>query len=486
MINFSRRARLLISAGLTAITIGCAAVGPNYKSPATTVSPSWNSKTEGAGISRTGADLAGWWTVLKDPQLDSLVSRAVAGNLDLKKARSRIRQARAQRIVARSSLFPSLDFSGSASRSRTSEATGTGNTGELYNAGFDAVWEVDIFGGVRRSVEASEADLDASREDWRDTLVTLLSETALNYIEVRTYQTRITVAESSLKAQAETYQLTQWRCDAGLSDRLAVEQARYNLESTRSQIPSLNTGREEAMNRLAVLTGVQPGALHKELEKISSIPAPPASAAIGIPADMLRRRPDVRRAERQFAAQTSRVGVATADLYPKLTLSGSIGLEALSVGNLFSVANGFWSIVAGATAPVFHAGALRQKVEIQSALQEQALLQYEQSVLNALEEVENAIISYAQEQARRDALRESVNAAQQAVAFSEAKYQAGLSDFSAVLDAQRSLFSFNDQLVQSEGTVTSNLVRLYKALGGGWESLNPDAGTAKPDGNKQS
>ena len=322
-------------------------------------------------------------------------------------------------------------------------------------------------------MEAAEADLEASQEDLRDVLVSLLAEVALNYVEVRTYQARLAVAEENLEAQDETYQLTQWRYQAGLSDELAVQQARYNLESTRSQIPTLRTGLEEAMNRIAVLLGEQPGKVHEELKKPVPIPVAPLKVAVGVPADVLRRRPDVRRAERELAAQTARIGVATADLYPKLSLSGSIGLEALSLNDLFSSATKTVSGGSQITWPIFNGGAIRQNIEVQSALQEQALIAYEAAVLSALEEVENALVAYAEEQGRRDALREAEEAAQKAVELAQQKYQAGLTDFNNVLEAQRSLLTFQDQLAQSEGTVTSNLVRLYKALGGGWKSMAP-------------
>jgi NodT family efflux transporter outer membrane factor (OMF) lipoprotein len=276
------------------------------------------------------------------------------------------------------------------------------------------------------------------------------------------------VAEANLEAQSETYQLTQWRYEAGLSDELAVQQARYNLENTRSLIPAFRTRLEEAMNRIAVLLGEQPGKVHPELEKREPIPVTPLNVAVGVPADLLRRRPDVRQAERQLAAQTARIGVATADLYPKFTLSGSIGLEAFSLSNLSS--SGAWSLSGGPriTWAIFKGGAIRQNIEVQSALQEQALIQYEATILSALEEVENALVAYAEVQQRRQSLSEATQAAQKAVDLAQHRYQAGLTDFNNVLDAQRSLLSFQEQLAQSEGTVTSNLVRLYKALGGGW------------------
>lgn len=467
--------RLSLICGLLIVT-GCASVGPDYVRPDTPVSTIWHTQLKG-GLVTDETDpktLAAWWSTLNDHELSSLVERAAAGNLDLKKAGARVREARARRGLAKADLFPTLDATGNASRSRSSEDTGGGMTGELYSVGFDAGWELDIFGGVRRSVEASQADLEASREDMRDVLVSLLAEVALNYVEARTFQQRLAVVEANLAVQNETYQLTLWRRQAGLSDELAVQQALYNLESSRSQMPTLRTGLEEAMNRISVLLGEQPGKVHEELKSPEPIPAAPLKLAVGIPADAMRRRPDVRRAERNMAAQTARVGVATADLYPKFKLTGTIGMAALTPGNLFSAGNQTYNYGAGITLPIFHGGAIRQNIEVQSALQEQYLMAYETAVLTALEEVENCIVAYAEEQQRLQSLSEATTAAQKAAELAQYKYQSGLSDFGSVLDAQRSLLSFQDQMAQSSGTVTSNLVRLYKALGGGWTSLAQD------------
>ncbi len=458
------------------IVAGCAAVGPDYHPPETPTSPAWHTPLKG-GLTSGEADpknLASWWMTLNDTVLSSLMDRAVSGNLDLKKALARIREARARRSIAEAGLFPTLDAAGSAAWSRRSKDTGSGKSSELYAAGFDAGWELDIFGGVRRSVEAAEADLQVRGEELRDVLVSLLAETAFNYVEARTYQARLTAAEANLEAQNESYQLALWRNQAGLSDALALQQARYNVESTRSQIPTLRTGLEEAMNRIAVLLGEQPGKIHESVEKIMPIPVTPLKVFVGVPAEALRRRPDVRSAERALAAQTARVGVATADLYPRFTLSGSIGLETVSLGNVSS--SGIWTLSGGPriTWAVFNAGAIRQNIEVQSALQEQYLIAYEAAVLSAMEEVENALVAYAGEQQRRQSLIEAMQAARDAAELAQQKYRVGLTDFSNVLDAQRSLLSFQDQLAQSDGTVTSNLVRLYKALGGGWNSLSPD------------
>jgi len=449
---------------------GCK-VGPDYVTPEAPTPQTWHSPLDN-GLADGETDpqvLASWWTTLDDPVLSSLIERAVAGNLDLQGAQSRIREARARRSIVKGGLFPSFNAGGSATWSRTGTDVAT-TSNELYSSSFDAGWELDVFGGVRRSVEAAQADLESSGEDLRDVLVSLLAETALNYVDVRTYQARLAAAVASLSAQEETYQLAVWRSQAGLDDELAVQQARYNLENTRSQIPSLRTGLEEAMNRIAVLLGESAGALHEELQKSGPIPVAPSSVAVGVPADLLRRRPDVRRAERDLAAQTARVGVAMSDLYPKLSLNGSVGLETLSLHEPSS--SDTWTVSGGPRLSwAIFDPTVRPNIEVQSELQAQALLQYQSTVLGSLEEVENALAAYAQEQRRRESLQKATAAAQAAAELAQQKYQAGLTDFSNVLDAERSLLSFQDQLQQSNGIVTANLIRLYKALGGGWAPM---------------
>jgi NodT family efflux transporter outer membrane factor (OMF) lipoprotein len=457
---------------LITIISGCVTVGPDYVRPDITVYNNWNTqhKSDQNNKELDAQTLAAWWSVLGDPKLSGLIERAAKDNLDLKKAQARVREARTRRGVAKAAFFPTLDATGSASRSKSSEDTGSGSTSDLYAVGFDAAWELDIFGGVRRSVEAAQANLEASEEDRRDVLVSLLAEVALNYVDVRTYQARLAVAEANLKSQEETHQLTVWRYQAGLSDELAVQQARFNLENTRSKIPTLRTGLEGAINRIAVLLGEQPGKVHGELKNQEPIPVTLLNVAVGVPADVMRRRPDVRKAERDLASQTAKVGVATADLYPKFKLSGTIGFDALSIGNLFLSGSGTYGFGPSISLPIFAGGATRQNIEVQSALQEQYLIAYETAVLNALEEVENSLVAFAEEQSRRQSLFDATTAAKQADELAKTKYHAGLTDFSSVLDAERSLLSFEDELAQSEGKVTANLIRLYKALGGGWTS----------------
>jgi NodT family efflux transporter outer membrane factor (OMF) lipoprotein len=461
---------------LLLLLAGCSTVGPDYSPPEVSASARWAADLQG-GLTAEQIDpqtLARWWTTLKDPILSSLIERAVGGNLDLKETRARVREARARRGITEADRFPTIDATGSARSSRSSEEMGGGGERKLYAAGFDAAWELDLFGGKQRTIEAAEAELQASEEDLRDVLVSLLAEVALNYVEVRSFQTRLSVAEANLDAQEETYRITQWRFQAGLTTQLDVEQAKYSYDQTRAQIPSLQTGLDQAKNRLAMLLGQPPGFLEKALAERKAIPITPLEVAIGVPADVLRQRPDVRRAERQLAAQTAQVGLATADLYPKFSLLGSIGLEALSAGNLFLWGSRTHSIGPTVAWPLFDAGAIRSNIEVQSALQEQALIRYEAAVLSALEEVENAMVAYAEEQRRRNALGEATQAAQRALDLAQSQYSAGLIEFSNVLIAQRAVLSLQDQLAVSEGEVTSNLIALYKALGGGWTCLVPE------------
>ncbi len=406
---------------------------------------------------------------LNDPELTRLVERAVKGNLTLKDAQSRLREARALRGISKAGLFPNIDAGASVTKTRSSENGVARTDGKLYAAGFDASWELDIFGGIRRGVEAAQANLEATRADLHNVLVSLLAEVALNYIDVRTYQARLSAAHANIKTQQETYELNRSRYEAGISDALAVQQALYNLERSRSEIPALQIGLEAAKNRLAVLLGENPGALHQELETIKPIPVPSITVAVGVPAETLRNRPDIRRAERNLAAQSARIGVAMADLYPKLQLFGSIGLEAVSSEDFLKWSSRTWSFGPNISWNVFDAGAVRQNIKVQTARQEQALVQYESAVLNAQEEVENILVAFAKEQRRRESLARATEAARQADLLARDRYRAGLVDFNNVLSAQRSLLSFQDQLVQSDGAVTTNLVRLYKALGGGWQ-----------------
>jgi NodT family efflux transporter outer membrane factor (OMF) lipoprotein len=474
---------LLLDTALLGLS-GCSMVGPDYSPPAIEAPVQWNTPLED-GLSSEAASpetLANWWTVLGDPLLDSLEQRAVKGNLSLKEAAARVREARALRGINEAALLPSVDGNAAASSRRSMVSNGTTNEGELYTVGFDAGWELDIFGGKHRAVEAARAEQEASVADLHDVLVSLMAEIGLNYVEVRTNQARLAAAEANLATQQHTYELNLSRYQAGLINKLDVQQSLSNLEHTRSQVPLLQTGLATARNRLAVLLGQDPGALDEELAEGRPVPVPPLTVAIGVPADNLRQRPDIRRAERNLAASTALIGVATADLYPKFQLFGSIGLESLALEDLPEWASRTWSIGPAVSWRLFDAGAIRQNIAVQNARQEQALLQYESAVLTAREEVENALVAYLREQNRRDALTRATEAARQAELLARDRYKAGLVDFNTVLDAQRSLLSFEDELASSEGEVTAGLIRLYKAMGGGWQYM---AGPEEPTAAEQ-
>ncbi len=458
-----------------AVTVmtGCATVGPDYVPPEFNTQDTWHTDLK-KGLSMQSTDpetLARWWTNLNDPVLSDFMELAIVTNLDIREAQARILEARARRGISEARLFPTVDSSGAYTQRRSSENAGSGTESKLYSAGFDAGWELDIFGGIRRAVEAADADLQAAEDDLNHVLVSLFAEIALNYVDVRTFQTRIMVAETNLQNQEETYNLTRFRFEAGLIDELPVKQALYNLENTRSQLPTLRTGLEASKNRVAILIGQQPGAVHYKLDTYGDIPVPPLQLAVGVPAETLRHRPDIRRAERRLAAQNARIGAAVADLYPKFNLTGYIGLESFSSTGLFNSGSHTWRFGPGIFWNIFDAGAIRRNIDVQSALQEQALIQYESTVLSALEEVENSMVAYVQEQFRHESLITATEAAREAALLSQDRFAAGLVDFSNVLDSQRSLLSFQDQLAGSKGDITTNLIRLYKALGGGWTSF---------------
>jgi NodT family efflux transporter outer membrane factor (OMF) lipoprotein len=466
-----RARHLALAAGGLPLLLAACAVGPDYVAPDPGAPEAWSRPPEG-GLSAAPADpalRAAWWTTLGDPLLTRLVGEAAAGSPDVQSALARIDASRARRGVDAADARPALNASASASSGRGSVAAGaSGARGESYGTGLDASWEIDLFGRVRRAVEAARADLDAAREDYGDVLVTLRSEVALAYVELRTLQRRLAVARDNLATQGETHRLTGWRADAGLVTALDVAQSRANLETSRAQVPSLQSQIAAAEHRLEVLLGRPPGALHGDLAAPAPIPAAPETVAVGVPADTLRRRPDVRRAERQLAAQTARIGEARARRFPSLSLTGSIGLEALNPGDLSPPEARTDSLRAGLLAPIFQGGALRRGEQVQDALAAQALATYRSAVLNALAEVEDALVAYAREGERRAALTQAADAARLAAKLARDQYASGLIDFGDVLTAERTRLSAEDALAQSRGQVTTDLIRLYKALGGGW------------------
>lgn len=471
---------LLMACTLITCTLisGCAMVGPDYTGHAPDSPEKWQADMD-KGLEPDEPDqdqLSRWWDLFQDKTLSDLEKRAVKGNLDLKTAFSRLSQARISRGLSRSDLFPTLDGGGQFQRQRTSESrpfSYGSSVQDYYLSQFDASWELDMFGGIRRSVQAAQAELEASSADLNDVLISLMAEVAVNYTEVRTYQQRLAITRGNIKIQKKTYELNNSRYKSGLIDELAVQQSLRNLEYTRSTVSMLESGLIAAKNRLAVLLGLSPGALEEELSNPGDIPEVPPYVAVGIPAEAMRRRPDIRRAERQLAAQTARIGMAVADLYPRFRLLGSIGIEALDAGGDFlSAKSRFWNIGPGISWNIFHGKALRLNIDMQTEKQKQAVIAYQSAVLHAQEEVEDALTAYAKEQMREEYLKKAVAAAKRTEWVARDRYKAGLVTFYNVLDAQRSLFELEDELIQSQGRVNANLAALYKSLGGGWAFYN--------------
>jgi len=455
---------------------GCRVVGPDYTRPRMSVPTAW---PEG-GLSRdavTEADaLAEWWKTLEDPILDQMVEQALAGNRDIRVALTRIRQSRAGLGVAAKDLDPSVDASAQYRRTQSGSPNADDDDpflftsgSDYYDVGFDASWELDLFGKKYRNIEAAVADLQADEEGLRNVLVSLVSEVASSYVKLRTFQQQLEIVNRNLELQEKVLSVLEDQSKAGLISRLQVQQSKYNIENTRSRIPGYRISIEETLNTLAVLLGRTPGELHQELEAPAPIPVPGVEIAIGIPADILRQRPDIRQAERELAAQTARIGVATADLYPSFRLGGSLGMSAASLNSFFSDDSPGLSVIPFISLPVFNRDRIRDQVEIQNAIQERYFIEYESTVQDAVKEVRDALIAYGEEQKRNIILERGAREARSALDIADEQYRTGLVSFINVVDAQRSLLAFEESQVNSQGNVTQDLIRLYKALGGGWD-----------------
>ncbi|MBN1845444.1 MAG: efflux transporter outer membrane subunit [Sedimentisphaerales bacterium] len=450
---------------------GCT-VGPDFVPLTPDVPAGWSSSRQAAPVdagATSAEDLKCWWTLFNDPVLTGLVEEAFRSNLDLQIAAARIRQARASRAMAASGLGPTVDVSGSYRRSQTGGSQNP--TVNQYQAGFDAGWEIDIFGGVRREWEAADAELQSAVENQRDVRITLAAEVARNYIELRTYQQRIAIAEKNLEAQKHSAKLTVQRFDGGLVSGLDVANADAQVATTAAQIPLLESSARQTIHALSVLLDRPIEPLVQELSPASEIPLAPPAVPVGIPSDLLRRRPDIRGAEADIHAATARIGVATADLFPQFSIGGSLGWQASRADPWFTSMSRFWSLGPSVSWRVFETGRTLSNIELQKALEDQALLTYRQTVLTTIREVEDALTASAREQEYRQALLQAVSANRKAADLATKLYVGGDTDFLNVLSAQRSLYSSQDALVQSTGAISLDLVSLYKALGGGWQDL---------------
>ncbi|HEX3720290.1 MAG TPA: efflux transporter outer membrane subunit [Verrucomicrobiae bacterium] len=458
---------------------GCT-VGPDYHRPNATAPAQWGEPMAGGETNGSAANPAAWWKDFNDVELDSLIERAVSSNLDLKIASARVREARAAYQVTSADFWPTVNTSASYERLRESKnqpIIGAFNLpsnvpfeNNVYQAGFDSTWELDVFGGTRRATEAARAEVAAAEYGRRDTLVTLLAEVARNYAEARGYQRRLEIARQNIDAQKQSLAITQNRFTNGVVPDLDVQQASTLLSTTRAEIPTLEIDLHTAIHRLGVLLGQPPEALMEELSAVSPIPIAPVEVPVGLPSELLLRRPDVQKAERQLAAATAEIGVATADLFPKFSLTGAAGFQSVSAGDWFAGASKFWSVGPTVQWRIFDAGRIRANIKVQNARQEEALANYEKTVLGSFEDVENALVRYAREQVRRRSLEEAVKSSQESLRVANQLYANGLVNFINVLDAERSMYQTEDELVQSERAVSANLISLYKALGGGWEA----------------
>lgn len=495
---------LLFAAALLGTLVQGCTVGPDFVPPKAETPAAWANETlteaQRSAVHATPDTVPAWWTSFGDPTLTSLIERAAAANLDLRQAVLRIAEARAQRDIAGAAQWPSLSGNASYARERISEKTamasllssfgaaaggppaggvshalpGLQNPFGQYQYGFDASWEIDLFGRVRRSVEAADADAAATVEDGRDVLVSLLGEVARTYIDLRGAQLRQSILEENLATQQDVLDLARDRRLAGVGNDLDVANAAAQVTSTQALLPAAKTRIIQDINQLSFLLALEPGALDVELAAAKPVPPVPPQIPIGLPADILRRRPDIRNAEAQLHAATARVGVAVADLFPRLTLDASVGFQAQHFGDLGNWAGRFFSIGPNLELPIFNGGQREATVRLQDTKAKEAAIVYARTVLAALHDVENALAAYGPEQSRRASLEATVAQNRDALMLARHRYASGVTNFLDVLDAERSLQQTELSLADSATMVSIDLVVLYKALGGGWE-LHPGA-----------
>lgn len=481
--------RVLVLAWSSCLLLGsgCLSVGPDYQKPETEMPDAWNEAVT-RDLESGKPVIADWWRVLNDAQLSLLIQDAAQANLDLKSVVARLEQARAQYGVARSQYWPTVNGLGFAGATRASEDTtpvlpeSLDREGELYQLGGDLAWELDLWGRVRRIVESSRASYEAAEEAYRDALVVLFSQVALTYVDARTLQQQIAKLEENIAMLTETLDIVKNRNMAGLVPDLNVAQAERDLAVAEAALPDLRARLFGTVNRLGVLTGRQPAEMQAKLAEPSPIPRVPDQIEVGLPAELLRQRSDIRQRERELAAQNARIGVAKAEFYPIFSLPGTFALEAADAGNLFDGGSLAYSFGPAFRWNLFAGGRVRQNVRLEEARTRERLARYEQQVLQAVEEVETAMSDLVQERARQAKLQAAAEAARRTMDMSLVLYRSGLTDFQNVLDAQRILIAQESDLAGSSGRLCANLVKLYKALGGGWQVAAPEPA---PVENKQ-
>ena len=471
--------------GLVILFSGCM-VGPDFIKPEAPVEQEWM-ETADSRIKTGEVDYSQWWTAFSDPVLNILIEKAYQQNLTLQIAGIRILEARAQLGIAVGRLYPQQQVGvGTISRTQASDNTPTSLTGSgAYNSlglGFDAAWEMDFWGKFRRGVESETANLYATVADYDDILVTLTAEVAATYVLIRTFEARLEIARKNAMIQERSLRIAAARFEAGDVSELDVTQARSLLNTTLATIPGLEASLRQSKNGLAVLLGILPAEVEEYLGRPGPIPGVENRVVVDIPAELLRRRPDIRLAELQVAAQSPRIGLAKADLYPHFNLFGTIGLATTSgvataagglggssLGDIFESDSLAWDVGAGFSWDIFNYGRIKNRVRVEDARFQQLVVNYENAVLRAFQEVEDAMVAFLRLQEQDRYLIESVKASRRSVDLSMLQYQEGLTDYQRVLDTQRALAELSDQQTATKGNVVLNLVSLYKALGGGWQ-----------------
>ena len=456
--------------------LGGCLVGPDHDLPTAPLSNQWKKPSQEGQPCGVDSHYA-WWADFQDPALDSLMERAILANPNLREAGYRVLEARARLGVVNGKLFPDMNGTGSYFYRR---ASGNGSpfsvqdqeSFDFYSFGFDSSWEIDLWGKLRRAVQAADAEVEVAASDYNDVLLTLLGDVAAAYVELRMYQERITVAHENLRIQESTLHQVTARKGVGLVRPLDVEQARSTLYATRSTLPTLEIGLEKAENRLCILCGVAPYDLQAELGSHGTIPIARCETGLGIPADLLRRRPDIRSAERKMASESARIGVAVAELFPQVTILGTLGVDSQDVSVFFTTNSLVHRVGPSIRWNILNFRRIRNGIQAQRARYQQARYQFESQVLSAAEEVENALVSYQREQDRMQTLELGVEAARESVRLSKMYYNQGLAIFQTVSDTQRSLLVLQDQWTASRASVSLNRTALYKALGGGWRAAS--------------
>ena len=450
--------------------VSCKAVGPDYEgAPELEVPENWENQLNNEFI-ETSASQTQWWTLFNDPVLNDLISRAAVDNLDAKISLARVEVARANLGIAEGAKLPALDVLGDVSEKSKSKSVSGGRDTDIYSSiGLDISWEIDIFGYLRRSIEAADAQLERSVERYRDVMVILYAEIAKNYVALRTAQERLQFALENVKSQKDTLRIVNARYEAELVSEVDLLQSEQNLAAAQSNIPLFHARINELSNSLAILLGKNPGTLNSELKQSYGIPHVPEKTVVQVPREILRQRPDIREAERLLAQETAEVGIATAEEYPRFNLNGTFGYDSKEFDNQFSSDSRYWSFGPNFRWNIFDGGATQAAIKVQDAQVEEARVKYEKRVLTAFEEVENAIKSYKEEMQRNASLNVSVSAAKKVNKITLARYTSGLIDFQEVQDAERVIFFQEDELAKSNGNLVQFIIQLYKALGGGWE-----------------